>query len=286
MRQRAGTGSTPLGPDQAARGPVDHATTAADRWRTGALLVANVAQVAAPFVGTRLGGRDIAEISDESPTLITPPGYAFAVRGPIYAATTAASVLAARGGAPATADQRRHAWWAVGAYGTLTTWACLAQSDRWPATPPVLALASALTGVAHARLQGPVDGAAGRTASTSTAMLLGWASVATLVDAASTATRAGVDLRAPSTLAVSAGGLGVGAGVLAAAVARSRRGALPLAATSGWALLTIATSPRPVPVRVVAGIGLAAIGAGLAFQRAARRRRTVAGLPDGAAARG
>ncbi len=233
------------------------AVTSADRWRTGSLVVANAAQIAAPALLTRLGGRGIAESSRENPSVITPPGYAFAVWGPIYLATTTSSLLATR--AAATREQRRHGWWLVGAYSSLVAWAVATQRVRYVLGPPVLALAAGLTATAHARLQEPAESLAGRAASVSTGMLLGWTGAATLVNAASVAGSLGADPGSSTTVAASSSALGAGAVAAATAVTRSRRGALPLASTAGWALGTIATSERPASVRVVAAAGLVAV---------------------------
>lgn len=253
------TSRTPRDPGQR---PARHdaGVTSADRWRTGALLSANVAQIAAPALLARLGGREIAELSGENPSVITPPGYAFAVWGPIYLATTTASVMSVR--AAATDEQRRHGWWLVGAYGALVAWAQVTQNGRYAAGPPVLALAASLTGTAHAQLQQPAESPAGRASSISTGMLLGWSGVATLVNASSAATSLGVDPDAPAVVRGSAGLLAAGAIAATAAVASSRRGALPLASTIGWALVTIAASPRPALVRGVSASGLVAVVGG------------------------
>jgi hypothetical protein len=97
----------------------------------------------------------------------------------------------------------------------------------------------------------------------STGLLLGWTGIAALVNAASVATSRGVRPRSTATVTAESALLLAGACALTGIVASSRRGAVPVAATTGWALATIAATARPPATRIAAGGGLLAVGAAL-----------------------
>ncbi|MEV0006211.1 hypothetical protein AB0H28_28555 [Micromonospora sp. NPDC050980] len=128
-------------------------------------------------------------------TVITPPGYAFVIWAPIFAGCALSTVGQCLPDGRSHPVSRRSGWPLAGAYAANTAWSLAAQSDRFTATPLLLA----------------------------------------------------------------------------AGVARSRRGALPLAAASGWGLLTTALAMgRPRSVRVAAGAGVVMLVA--AVRSAATRR--------------
>ncbi|WP_035855502.1 hypothetical protein [Cryptosporangium arvum] len=235
-----------------------------DRTRSIALAGACAAFVAVPNLGALFGR---GEQTDRYDTVITPPNYAFVVWAPIFAGCLASTLTQVRASDQETS--RRTGWPLTGAYLTNTVWSLAAQSDRFAATPFLLPLAAGFAGVAHARVQGLTD--PGRATPVGTGLLLGWTTLASAVNLAAGANLSGAGKESPRTVRSSAAGLLAVCAAVAAGVAASRRGAGPVAATSGWGLLTTALSPtRPRGVRAVAATGAAAIAAGLAVSRARR----------------
>jgi hypothetical protein len=103
----------------------------------------------------------------------------------------------------------------------------------------------------------------------STGLLLGWTALASAVNIAAGAVLAGASRSSPRTVGGSAAGLLAASGAVAGVVAGSDRGRVPLAAASGWGLVTIAaTSRRPLGVRMAAALGAAGITAAALMRRA------------------
>jgi translocator protein len=69
---------------------------AQDRWRVGLNLLLAIFQPLTPYLALLLGGKDIGTRSDESPSLFTPPGYVFAIWGPIFLGMIAYAVYQVR----------------------------------------------------------------------------------------------------------------------------------------------------------------------------------------------
>lgn len=229
-----------------------------DHARTLALAGACTAFVTVPLLGPLLGGGEQTRRYD---TVITPPDYAFAVWAPIFAGcalSTVGQCLPAERSHPVS---RRSGWPLAGAYALNTAWSLAAQRDRFLVTPVLLAAAAAFAATAHRRLQ-PVTETTPWTAITpaSTGLLLGWTALASTVNVAAATIAAGAGRTAPRTVAASTAGLLATAGAVAAGVARSSRGRLPLALAAGWGLLTTALTPtRPRGVRLAAAAGTAMI---------------------------
>ncbi|GII79963.1 hypothetical protein Sru01_49450 [Sphaerisporangium rufum] len=244
--------------------------TVADRRRIAAVLVAGAAQALLPLAGPLLGLRPEPEVAGRHPTVITPPGPAFAVWGPIYAACGAAGVVQALPGQRSSELHRRTGWPLAGSYASNALWALIVQSGRWTPTPLVLATGVGFSAVAHRRLQSFDPAGAQRLVPVGTGLLLGWTGVAAIVNAVSVATRVPPRSRPAVITAVSA--LLAGAGGLAGVVRTSRQGALPVAATAGWALGTVAATSPSRPARAAAGAGLLAVIGALAANLRKRRR--------------
>jgi hypothetical protein len=200
-----------------------------DRLRCAVLGASTTALVLVPTLGPVLFGTE--EGAEEYDTDITPPNYAFVIWAPIFASNAAATIQhLARPGAEAN---RRHGWWLAGAHATNALWSLVAQSGRFRYTAAILPVAAVLAAGAHRRLQPGSGGLAPH----STGLLLGWTSVASVVNAFA------VRRRQPDPRTSAAAVVGA-ATLLAAVVATSRRGYVAVAAAGGWALVTNAVNPR------------------------------------------
>lgn len=241
-----------------------------DLLRSVALGSACTALVTIPTLGPLVGGGEQTARYD---TVITPPDYAFAIWGPIFAGCAAATVAQCRPAGRTSPGSRRTGWLLAGAYATNAAWSVAAQTDRFALTPALVPLATAFAAGAHARIQDvPATAPATRVTAAATGLLLGWTAVASAVNATSGALLLGARKTSPRTVAASTVGLlGVSA-ALAGAVARARTGALPLAAGPVWALATTASSrARLGAVRAAAAVGALTIAA--AAWRSARGSR-------------
>ncbi|WP_328459504.1 hypothetical protein OHA21_27280 [Actinoplanes sp. NBC_00393] len=227
-----------------------------DTQRSLALAGACAAFLAVPNLGALLGKGEQTERYD---TAITPPDYAFAVWAPIFASCAASTVgqcLPAGRGDPVS---RRTGWPLAGAYAMNAAWSLAAQSNRFGLTPYLLPAAAGLAATAHVRLQQapPAEGLVALTP-VSTGLLLGWTTLASAINIVA----ARGDRDTPGVVRAATAGLLAVSAAVAAGVARSRRGRLPIALASGWGLGTLAgMRSRPRGVRVVAALGAAAIGA-------------------------
>ena len=239
-----------------------------DAVRSGALVAGSVAQVVAPYVGTLAGLPTIDAVSREHPALITPPGPFFAVWGPIFAACGAAAVRQALPANRGDETGRRTGWWLATAYAGNAAWEILSVAGPYAATPALLAGGIvAPTARAHGELQ-KVDDAPGVVV-LATGMLLGWTSVAAVLNVAS-ALR--LDGRSRASVAISAAALvGTGA-VMREVVRRSRRGGLAVAATAAWGLAGAAVGGRSSRLVSAAGVAGGALVADGVRQLLTRRR--------------
>src|SRR3954452_18975588 len=208
--------------------------------RAVALVAGSVAQVVAPQLGALAGLPTIDQVSREHPALITPPGPFFAVWGPIFAAWGVAAVRQVLPAHRDDATARRTGWWLATAYAGNAAWEILSVAGPYAATPALLAGGIvAPIARAHSELQA-LDEAPGPVV-LATGLLLGWTSVATVVNVAS-ALR--LDGRRRGSVAASAPAL-VGTGAaLREVVRRSRRGGLAVAATATWGLIGAALGAR------------------------------------------
>ncbi|MBU8855834.1 MULTISPECIES: hypothetical protein [unclassified Micromonospora] len=239
-----------------------------DRVRSLALGGACAAFIAVPVLGPLLGKGEQTRRFD---TVITPPGYAFVVWAPVFAGCALSTVGRCLPEGRSHPVSRLSGWPRAGAYAANTAWSLAAQSDRFAATPFLLSVAVGFAAAAHVRLQRATPTTAWTAVSpASTGLLLGWTALAGVVNLAAAGVASGGSRTAPRTVAASAAGLFAAAGALAAGVVRSRRGALPLAAASGWGLLTTALAmgrPRSVRVAAEAGVVMLVAAVGSAATR-------------------
>ena len=228
--------------------------------RAGVVAAAAVAQALVPSL-VPIAGVDREE-ERRNDTAITPPPYAFAIWGPIFAASIANAVQQ-------TLPAHRHApvnqvggWPLAGAYALNAAWALAAQPGRFVVTPLVLAGAVACAATAYRRQQREEAVGIERLAPAGTGLLLGWIGLASVVNTASVAQRLGAEPDAPVTTGLwTAAAVGV-ASLAAVTISRSRHGALPLAASVGWGLGTTAVTPgRPRVARAGALAGTLAVAA-------------------------
>jgi hypothetical protein len=242
-----------------------------DRLRSLALASSCAAFVAIPVLGPVLTGR--GEQTDPYDTVVTPPGYAFTIWAPIFLGCGVDALRQCLPGDRHAESARRSGWPLAGAYTTNAIWSVAAQSGRFGLTPFLLPVATSFSAVAFARLQ-QLDPGSSRcwdTAS-STGFLLGWTSLASAVNILAGFQLLGARRDAPRTMGLALAGVATTGAALTAAVHRSRRGFLPLAAAAGWGLLTNATDrTRPRPVRVASAVSAAAVlGSALARWRVVR----------------
>jgi hypothetical protein len=201
-----------------------------DKLRSLALAGSCAAYIAVPNIGALAGG---GEKTDRYDTVITPPSYAFAVWGPIFAACTV--------------DSRT-------------------QTDRFHYTPALLPLATGLTAIAHNRLRHVPPS---RSTSTATGMLLGWTVLASTVNILADAVRRGAAPHSKATITAAATGLLAAGAALTATITRAPTGAPSVAATAVWGLLTTsADRRRPPTIRAVSAAAALALGGITGWRRA------------------
>jgi hypothetical protein len=227
---------------------------AGDRLRSWTLGAACAGFVGIPCLGALLGEGEQTRRYD---TPITPPDYAFAVWAPIFAGCVASTIAQCRPGGRGQEVSRRTGWPLAGAYAVNAAWSLAAQNDRFALTPVLLPVATGGAAAAFHRLQ-PVRSstAAARATAVSTGLLLGWTALASVVNIAASRP----DRNSPRTVGASTAGLLAVCGLVAGVVARSERGALPLAAAAGWGLATTAaTAGKPAGARAAAAFGAAGV---------------------------
>ncbi|MFC4852074.1 tryptophan-rich sensory protein [Actinophytocola glycyrrhizae] len=220
-----------------------------DGWRAAAVVVAAGLQVGAGAVGgAGLWGEAVGEVARSYPTLLLPPGAAFAIWSLIYVAFAALAVRQALPGQRSRTVHRRSGWWLVVAGVLNATWVLLfAQRFVVPAQVVIVALLACLA-VAAVRLRAPADGWADRLLlHLPVAVYLGWVAVAAVAGGATTTAAYGAAPTAPAAITAL---LFTGA---AAAVAVARLPAVAgFAASVCWALGWIASGASVPSVRVAA----------------------------------
>ncbi|MCZ2858640.1 hypothetical protein [Blastococcus sp. VKM Ac-2987] len=246
-----------------------------DGIRVAAVLAAAVAQVAGSPLGSALAGRSVGAVSDETGSLITPAGYAFTIWGVIFGGALAWAVYQAL---PAQRDRelhRRTGWPLAAAFAGNAAWeiAFPLIGVSVPLVPLVLLFCIvAATAVAWARLQDlPVEGLGRVLPAAVTGLLLGWVTVAAVVNAG----QAGVALGAPASgtaaqlwavVALIAVAL-----VACALVLAARAAAGPFALAVVWGVLAVAVDGGPAPVVVAAVATASAVVVALVVRTAVRR---------------
>lgn len=227
---------------------------------TRALTVACCAFVTVPNLGALLGR---GEQTDRYDTVVTPPSYAFAIWGPIFATCAGDALRRWRDPSTHEASDAATAAPLAAAYALNTAWSIAAQGDRFELTPGLLLAGTACAAVAHHRIQSQ-DGARPSTVAAA-GLLLGWTALASAVNVSADVVRRGAPAEGPLATRSALVAVVAAAGVVAGTIAGSRRGRGPVAAAAGWGLLTTATDPsRPRSSRIVAAVSAAGVGAALA----------------------
>lgn len=231
-----------------------------DTVRAAAVVAAAVAQAVVPSLVPLFGNS--REETERNDTAITPPPYAFAIWGPIFAASIANAIQQGLPDKRGARVNQAGGWPLAGAYALDAAWALVAQPGRFALTPFVLGGAVACAATAYRQQQHVHAAGIERLAPASTGLLLGWTGLAVVVNAASVAQDLGVDADAPTTTAAwTATAVGV-ATAAAIAILRSRHGYLPLSASVGWGLITTAATPeRPRLARIGAFAGALVVAA-------------------------
>ena len=250
------------------------AATRTDLLRTGALLAASATQVLVPVIGPLLGQSEIGEVSRRTKSIVTPPGFAFGVWGPIFAASVGSAIAQSLPGQRTTTSARETGWWLAAAAAGNALWEVVAQSGKYRATPPILWGIVAAAGTAHIRLQRTEPTSSTRLAAGSNGMLLGWTGLAASINTADVLLdmlRIDPDSRRGRLLSL--GLVGAATAGVSAVVATSERAAASVALTTTWGLTTLAAdTPRPA-VRRTGWLAAAGIGGSLASRIARTKRR-------------
>lgn len=254
--------------------------TSGDAFRSVALTVAAAAQAVVPSLVMLLG--DDTEATERNGTAITPPPFAFAIWGPIFAAGIANAVQQGLPAHRGAAVNRVGGWPLTGAHVLNAAWALAARPDHFATTPVILGSAVACAATAYRRQQREEALGLERLAPASTGLLLGWIGLAAAVNVASVAQRLGVDAQSPTTTATwTATALGV-SGAAAFTILRSRHGFLPLAASAGWGLVTTAASaqrPRLARTGALLGALTVLVSAVVRLRRSDPRSSAAVGAP-------
>ena len=250
----------------------------ADVARAAVVVAAALAQVVcSPFGSALPGARSVAEVSGTYATVITPAGYAFATWGPVFMACLAWAVYQALPSQLGNEVHRRSGWPLAVAFAADAGYELVLpqDGDRVLVAQVLVVVAVASTALALGRLQDLEPRGLARLLPCATAaLLLGWLSIATVVQVAVT----GVYLGAPAE-----GGLARGAGVVALLAAaaivldvtlRLQTSAGPFALAAGWGVLGVARDAPPLSVGLAAWAALAIVVVGLLVQ-AWRTRRPV-----------
>lgn len=241
--------------------------TTGDVVRAAAVVVTALAQVLASPLGSALPGAvPVNQVSDAYATVITPAGYAFAIWGLIFSLCLAWAVYQALPSQLSRAVHRRAGWPLAVAFAANAAWELVFPQDGdWLLVAQGLILVVvAASALALGRLQDPEpEGLARVLPAAAAALLLGWVTIATVVQVAVT----GVYLGLPAE-----GGLARGAGIVALLAAaaivldvtlRLRTSAGPFALAAAWGVFAVVQAEPPLSVRLAAWAALAVILAGL-----------------------
>lgn len=252
--------------------PLDAQPTKADLIRSAVLGTSTAALVLVPTLGPVLLRTE--EGAEEFDTEITPPDYAFVIWAPIFAASAANAVQQAMPANRVSPVNRQSAWWLSAANVTNAAWSVAAQTGRFRWTALILPVATGFAAQAYRRIQHEYPSDAQRIAPYSTGLLLGWTSLASVINLFAvmregpfaSGTRLG---RAASVLA-----LITASSAVSAAVATSDRGYVALGGASFWGLATSAlNTKRAGSVRLASAVG-ALLAAGTTTRQALWPGRT------------
>jgi hypothetical protein len=246
-------------------------TTAGDRARASAVLLAAAAQVLAPALAPRLPGADgIGAVADRYDSPLQPATYAFTIWVLIFAATTAVAVYQAMPEQRSRPVHRRTGWLLAGAFTANAVWETVYSTGEVLVLAQVAIVAIVVPlAVAHSRLQDlPVGRLERLLLRPTVALYLGWVTVATVANAGSTGVYLGAEPGGGVLDLLAAAALVLAGTVVSAVVWRSRAAAGPLAAASAWALAGIVPTDRAAVVAwaaaAAAGLVLATLAARVA----------------------
>ncbi|MEM1211201.1 MAG: hypothetical protein AAGI68_02780 [Planctomycetota bacterium] len=249
--------------------PVDHThcTMTRDARRAAVVLVTCLAQVTLPYLPRLLRlTEDIGSRSDADRTLLTPPGYAFAIWGPLFLGSLAYAITQAL---PRYRDRplfRRTGYPAAIAFAANAAWAVyvpLVALDFFSFLLLVLGLTALLIAVARIRRQ-RTPTLVERGMALPLLALAGWLTAATMLGVAYALlpSNPGLASLLPTL---------IGGALVATAVAY-RSASLTYAAAAAWAFLTIGLSNLQSGSVV---LGSAALAAALVIPAAALARKTL-----------
>jgi MFS family permease len=228
----------------------------ADSVRATAVLVAAVAQVVGSPLGTAISGRSVGDVSDETRSLITPAGWAFTIWALIFAGSLAWAVYQALPAQRRLDVNRRTGWPLAAAFAGNAAWEVLFPlvGVSQPVVPVVLILAIvAAAATAFARLQDiAVHGAARVLPGAVTGLLLGWVTVAAVVNVASAGVALGAEPEGTAANAWAVAALAAAAAVTVALTLAARAGAGPIVLAVVWGTCAIAAAADERPVVVAA----------------------------------
>lgn len=240
----------------------------ADGVRSGAVLAVAVMQIVAGALGgSGAFGLSVGDVAMRYDTPVMPVPAAFSIWSLIYAGFLALAVRQLRGSQRSRDVHRATGWWLV-ASGVFNAGWILVYSSGVPALAQVVivALIGSLA-VVLARLSRHAATVADRwLLHGPVALYAGWASVATVVGAASTGAALGVP--SDGVLGIVLGTVVLLAtGAIAGAVTARTRAAVPYAAAVVWALGAVVVAGPALPVTLAALLALLAVAA-LAVWRA------------------
>ena len=243
--------------------------TANDRTRSLALAAATAGFTMIPTLVPLITGKGNGESSVD--TAISPPPYAFGIWGPIFAGCVANTVQHSQPERVGLEINRRSGWALAGAYTSNAIWAILDQTGRNSAKAVALPVAVGFAATAYARLQREAPTGADRIAPASTGMLLGWTSLAALIELSVRATAAGTAQTSGKNVAETAAAVGLSA-ALSMGILRSNYGFIPLGAAATWGLGTTSlVRARPTVARIGSAVGASLVAASTVIR--ARQRR-------------
>lgn len=247
-----------------------------DLVRAVAVLLAAVAQVVGGPIGPLLpGADDVAAVSDRWATLVTPAGYAFAIWGPIFAGCLAWSVYQLLPGQRTRDVHRRAGWPLAAAFTGNTVWELVFPQDgRWLLVANVvIVLVVVATAVALARLQQPLVTGLARVLPTAVAaLLLGWVSIATVVNVSVSGLYLGAPAEGALARAAAVVALVAAAAIVLDVTLRLGSGAGPFAAAAAWGLAAVARAEPPLSVTLTAWVAVGIVSVGVLAQLWRTRR--------------
>ena len=208
----------------------------ADGVRAGAVVAACIAQIGLSYLPGSLGfEQTIGDRSDAVSTLLTPPGYAFAIWGPLFLGCLVFAIVHAVPRNLGMPLFRKTGWFVAAAFAANAVWVVYVPAiglDAGAYALLLVILALLMVVVAIVRRDTAAD-RTGRLAFLPILALAGWISAATTVGASQTLLPAGASV--PSLIAV----LVAGAAFAVAAAAYSAAVAFALAAAWGFATVGV-----------------------------------------------